>query len=77
LDAVVDNERNSTRAAGAAEAGESEARAVNLAVKSVDDEELDMTDVGKTLKAMQEESWQRLDWVDEDVGCTHHAILRS
>ena len=40
-----------------------------MAVKSVDEEEqLDMSEVGKTLRAMQEESWKKLDWMDEDVG---------
>lgn len=70
MDAFSDNERASTRTAareGEAVPQESEARAVNVAVKSADEEELDMTDVGKTLRVMQEERWQQLEWVDEDV----------
>ena len=67
LDAMVENERVSSRAAAPAEHVESEARAVNLAVKSIDDEDLDMSEVGKTLKAIQEERWQSLEWIDEDV----------
>ena len=68
LDAITDNEKVSGRGGGGDHGPqESEARAVNMAVKSTDDEELDMGEVGKTLRTIQEESWQHLDWVDEEV----------
>ena len=70
LDAMADNERVSRRAA-AREAedapAESEARAVTMAVKSVDDEEMDMGEIAKKLKEMQDERWVELEWVDEEV----------
>ena len=46
---------------------ESEARVVNMAVKSTDSEELDMGHISKQLREIEEESWQRLEWIDEDV----------
>ena len=75
LDALADNERTGRRVAAAAardaEDGvavpEPEARAVNLAIKGTDEEELDVGGVGAALRAMQEEKWEALEWVDEDV----------
>ena len=77
LDALADNERATRRAAaaaaardaedGGAAAPEPEARAVNLAIKGTDEEELDVGGVGTALRAMQEEKWEALEWVDEDV----------
>ena len=50
------------------QAPQSVARAVNMTVKSAaDDDEVDSTEIAKTLKAIQEESWQRLEWIDQDV----------
>lgn len=65
-----DNEKASNRAMKEAEnpAPESEARVVNMAVKSTDTEELDMGQVAKQLREIEEEPWQRLEWIDEDVG---------
>ena len=69
LDAIVDNDRASTRAQREAEnpPPETEARAVNMAVKSNDNEELDMGQVAKELRDIDEEPWQELEWIDEDV----------
>ena len=69
LDALTDNERLSTRVQHDTDdvPQESEARAVNMTVKSTDEEELDMSDIAKELREMQEELWQRLDWIDENV----------
>jgi len=69
LDAMSDNEKASNRAMKDAEnpAAESEARVVNMAVKSTDTEELDMGQVAKQLREIEEEPWQRLEWIDEDV----------
>ena len=53
-------------------AEEPQARAVNLTVKSTDVEDLDLygdiSENAKLLKAMREEPWQRLAWVDSEVG---------
>lgn len=51
---------------------ETEAKAVNMTAKSteIDDPE-SFGDMGKTpklLKAMREEPWQRLSWIDSEVG---------
>lgn len=58
---------------------EPQARAVNMTVKPTDGEETDlygdMGETAKLLKAMREEPWQRLAWIDSEVrlmfaGCT-------
>ena len=70
LDASIDNEKAIARAQHDAEdpPKKSEAQAVNMTAKSTDDnEEMDRSDIGKKLRAMQDEPWQRLEWVDEDV----------
>ena len=69
LDALADREKSSSRAQHDADyvQPESEARAVNMTVKSSDGEELDMSETAKTLRAMQEEPWHRMSWVDEEV----------
>lgn len=74
LDAITDNERTASRVAAAGDhpAPETEARAVSMAVQSTEDESMDMYSVGKQLRAMQEESWQRLEWFDEDVSFQYH-----
>lgn len=69
LDALADQEKTTSRAQRDDDyvEPESEARAVNMTVKSSDGEELDMSEIAKTLRAMQEEPWQRMSWVDEEV----------
>ena len=69
LDATTDNEKAATRAQRETEnpPPESEARVVNMAVKSTENEELDMGQVATELRDIEEEPWQRLEWVDEDV----------
>ena len=76
LDAITDNERVSNRAVRDAENPplESEARVVNMAVKSTDSEELDMGHIAKQLQEIEEEPWQPLEWVDEDV-CMAEVLL--
>lgn len=66
---MADNERVSSRAQREAEnpTPESEARAVNMAVKSTDSEELDMGLMARDLREIHEEPWQQLEWIDEDV----------
>lgn len=46
---------------------EPEARAVNMTAQSADEEEMDMSDVSKSLRAIQEEPWVVGSWVDENV----------
>lgn len=48
---------------------------MNMAVKSTEDEELDMSDMARTLREMQEEKWQRLEWVDEEVNYPIYAHI--
>ena len=43
------------------------ARAVNMTAQSADEEEMDMSDVSKSLRAIQEEPWVVGSWVDENV----------
>lgn len=57
-----------------------EAQAVNMAVKSAennDDSDMygGMSETAKLLKAMRDEPWQRLNWVDQDVSAK--ALLKS
>lgn len=52
---------------------EGEAKAVNMAVKSTennDDQNMygGMNATSKLLRAMRDEPWQRLKWIDQDVG---------
>lgn len=52
-----------------------EAQAVNMAVKSAesnDDSDMygGMSETAKLLKAMRDEPWQRLHWVDQDVSAS-------
>ncbi|KAI9827201.1 MAG: hypothetical protein M1832_005338 [Thelocarpon impressellum] len=68
VDAVVEQERSSAK--GQRELANpprpQEARAVQMAVKSVDGEDFDMTQTMKTLKEIQEEKWRRMDYADEN-----------
>lgn len=46
---------------------ETEARAVNVSMRSADAENVAPDHIGQTLRALQEESWQRMQWIDEEV----------
>lgn len=67
LDALADNAKSQSRAEREAEnpLPKSEARTINMAVKSTDEEDIDMGDMGRVLKTMREEEWQHLEWIDE------------
>ncbi|MCJ1327010.1 hypothetical protein MMC10_003676 [Thelotrema lepadinum] len=52
---------------------ETQARAVNMSVKKTDDDELDMGEIGQTLRAMQAEKWQSLEWIDQDTTDAYEA----
>ena len=69
LDALHDQEKSLSRAQRELEnpPPESEARAVNMTVKSSDSDEFDVNEMTRTLKGMQEEPWQHLKWVDQEV----------
>lgn len=63
---------------------EPQARAVNMTVKSTEGEETDlygdMGETAKLLKAMREEPWQRLAWIDSEVhlmcaGCRQRKLI--
>ena len=69
LDAIAENEKANSRMQREAEHGgpEPEARAINMAVKSTGEDELDKSDIAKWLREVQEEKWERLEWIDEGV----------
>lgn len=75
LDALSDLDKPALnpRLTGGAENSidEPQARAVNMTVKSTEAEETDlygdMGETAKLLKAMREEPWQRLSWIDSEV----------
>ena len=70
IDAMLEHDR--TAAKGQREAAnpvrQQEARAGQMAVKSVDGEDFDMSHTMKTLKDIQEETWTRMEFRDENVG---------
>ena len=75
LDALGDVEKpamNPKSRAGAENPNEEpQARAVNMTAKSADVDETDlygdMSETAKLLRAMREEPWQRLTWLDSEV----------
>lgn len=75
LDALGDVEKpamNPKSKAGAENPTEEpQARAVNMTAKSADVDEMDlygdMSETAKLLRAMREEPWQRLAWIDSEV----------
>ena len=78
LDALHEQEKAGTRTDRAREdedsdkEGGKEAKAVNMAVKQTDDKDESnmyggMNETAKLLKAMRDEPWQRLQWVDSEV----------
>lgn len=44
-----------------------DARVVQMAVKTVDGDDFDMSQTMKTLKEIQEEKWRDLEYMDENV----------
>ena len=76
VDAMKDNEKVVTSRAAQGrtdEAGEGEARAVNMTVKATDEEGEEMETLGerseiiKAINRMREEPWQRLEYHDSEV----------
>lgn len=48
-----------------------------MAVKSAfDDDEENTTDVAKELRVIEDEPWQRLEWIDEDAGLSQPIVSR-
>ncbi|KAI9821741.1 MAG: hypothetical protein M1827_002322 [Pycnora praestabilis] len=74
IDATVEQERSSARVQRDATnpARHTEARAVQMTVKSSDGDDIDMGETSKTLRAAQEEKWTTLKYMDEDVSYTHY-----
>lgn len=67
LDAATDNEKSSRIRESDSGAPETEARAVNVSMRSADTENVSPDHIGQTLRALQEEPWQRMQWMDEEV----------
>jgi hypothetical protein len=75
LDALADQDKstlaNKVRGGAGNPPLETEAKAVNMRAKSTEGEDADiygdMSKTAKLLKAMREEPWQRLSWVDSEV----------
>lgn len=85
LDALADQDKpaftNKSRSGVENHTGESEARAVNLTVKSSEGDDFDVwgdvSETAKLLKVMREEQWQHLSWVDSEVwGPSFECALR-
>lgn len=74
LDAINDMARCTLRMQAGADTEENEAVHVNVTIKKLENEYADQTndvgEVSKLLKAMREEPWQRLSWVDSEVCLT-------
>ena len=45
-----------------------DARVLNVAMRSINAENGTPEDVGATLRDLQEDVWEHLEWIDEDVG---------
>lgn len=83
LDAVTDQDKstwtNKLRGSTENPLPETEAKAVTMRAKSteVDDTESlgDTSKTAKILKAMREEPWQRLSWIDSEVRLCFQAIM--
>jgi DNA-directed RNA polymerase-3 subunit RPC5 len=70
IDAQADQEKSAQRSLRneTSSARQTEARAVQMTVKTTaDGDEIDMSQMATTLRAVQEENWTRLAYVDEDV----------
>lgn len=80
LDALRVQQRIGSRSARPDEDNKKESRAedVNMTVKDTEDDEPQddlyggMAETLKTLRAMAEEPWQRLSWVDSEVSVTRY-----
>lgn len=69
IDALTDQERSSARVQreNVNPVRHTEARAVQMTVKSADGDDMDVGETTMLLRAAQEEKWQRLRYQDEDV----------
>lgn len=82
LDALGDLDKQAVnpRSRGGAEdaAEEPQARAVNMTVKSTEVDDMDgygdTSETARLLKAMREEPWQRLGWIDSEVRCSFSIV---
>lgn len=66
---MVEQEKTSLRAQrdAANPPRQQETRAVQMTVKSADGDDMDVAETATTLKAAQEESWTRLEFIDTNV----------
>ena len=71
LDALNDQNKTTLRMQAGADTEENEAFHVNMTIKKSEGESTDSVgdigEVAKLLKAMREEPWQRLSWIDYEV----------
>ena len=71
IDALNEQTKSTLRMQSGADTEETEAVYVNMTIKRAENEALDsigeQSDVPKVLKAMREEPWQRLAWIDYEV----------
>lgn len=71
LDALNDQNKSILRMQAGADTEENEAFHVNMTIKKSEGESTDavgdISEVAKLLKAMREEPWQRLSWIDCEV----------
>ena len=71
LDALNDQRKTALRMQSGADTEESEVIHVNMTIKKSEgdsaDSVADTNEVARLLRAMREEPWQRLSWVDSEV----------
>ena len=71
LDALNDQNKSALRMQAGADTEENEAFHVNMTIKKSEGDSADsvgdISEVAKLLKAMREEPWQRLSWIDCEV----------
>lgn len=80
LDALNDQKKTTLRMQAGADTEENEAFHVNMTIKKSEGESTDsvgdISEVAKLLKAMREEPWQRLSWIDCEVCLlSKHSII--
>lgn len=74
-----DQAKSTFRMQAGADTEENEAVHVNMTIKRSEGESVDSLgdtgEIAKLLRAMREERWQRLSWVDSEVSCLINALI--
>ena len=68
LDAAADNRRSSHVRSAESGVTRPDAQVLNLAMRSINAENGGPEDIGAELRKLQEDKWEHLEWIDEDVG---------